>query len=571
MTDSRAAARINPRPALDRPVNILLVGPYDPSCGEYTFLAPPLGVWRLCGYLNDNGHYADVFDPNNCATDPADEFRAILAARDWDIIGSSTTGMTLQYDLGLCSIARSQLPNALLVGGGMEATFAPELVGTLAAMDLVVLGEGEKPLLELANRLQAGDALMGVPSTAVPLLDGSVHRIHGHALNYDEFREAAMRTPYEKMPYEDYWERLEEAYSINALSEKAGREARLAEIRSVRIATLNYCPMACTFCSSTNFLHEVQGKVAKVTRLDADDCLSMIDRVLVAQPNVRTIIWQDDIFVFTKDNRIGPLCEGIIAAKASGRFPDHLKFISTNRIDAMTTERLQLMKAAGFRVLGFGVESFSQNVLREFNKAQIFRHIDPHLSEAVRVGVKPFLDLILSSPRCSVADIHTTIVRAYYWIMQGCEVGLYPYIIPFSGSAMSKDPTLKEHTISKTMSVPGTAITWQQPQKILPIDDDARQVICEIETRFKNRLERLLPVSGHMPSRIRSLIWIEVALPLLKARGFDVPDQAKISRLIDARPRANTGTDTLPDLPKNIGNQTNARPLAVASGGSPNV
>src|SRR5207237_7923881 len=24
---------------------VLLVGPYDPHCGEYTFLAPPLGVW----------------------------------------------------------------------------------------------------------------------------------------------------------------------------------------------------------------------------------------------------------------------------------------------------------------------------------------------------------------------------------------------------------------------------------------------------------------------------------------------------------------------------------------------
>ncbi len=30
---------------------ILLVGPYDPHCGEYTFLAPPLGVWRLAGVL----------------------------------------------------------------------------------------------------------------------------------------------------------------------------------------------------------------------------------------------------------------------------------------------------------------------------------------------------------------------------------------------------------------------------------------------------------------------------------------------------------------------------------------
>ena len=44
----------------------------------------------------------------------------------------------------------------------------------------------------------------------------------------------------------------------------AAREAHLAEIRSVRLITLNYCPMGCTFCSATNFLHEAQGSVASI-------------------------------------------------------------------------------------------------------------------------------------------------------------------------------------------------------------------------------------------------------------------------------------------------------------------
>ena len=34
---------------------VLLIGPYDPHCGEYTFLAPPLGVWRLAGVLESAG------------------------------------------------------------------------------------------------------------------------------------------------------------------------------------------------------------------------------------------------------------------------------------------------------------------------------------------------------------------------------------------------------------------------------------------------------------------------------------------------------------------------------------
>ncbi len=50
--------------------SVLLIGPYDPHCGEYTFLAPPLGVWRLAGVLTAAGFEAKVFDPNCCREPP---------------------------------------------------------------------------------------------------------------------------------------------------------------------------------------------------------------------------------------------------------------------------------------------------------------------------------------------------------------------------------------------------------------------------------------------------------------------------------------------------------------------
>ena len=87
----------------------------------------------------------------------------------------------------------------------------------------------------------------------------------------------------------------------------------------MRLITLNYCPMGCTFCSSTNFLHEAQGSVAAIARLEADECLAMIERIVAAHPRVRTIIFQDDIFVFTKDERVLPLCEAHRRGEAARR------------------------------------------------------------------------------------------------------------------------------------------------------------------------------------------------------------------------------------------------------------
>src|SRR5262249_49732160 len=151
--------------------------------------------------------------------------------------------------------------------------------------------------------------------------------------------------------------------------------------------TLNYCPMRCTFCSSTNFLNDAQGSTVKIARLGPDECLSMLYRIVAAQPTVRTVIFQDDIFVFRQDDRVLPLCAAIIRAKRLRKLPPGLRFISTNRIDAMTPERLVAMKSAGFRVLGFGIESFSPNILREFNKAQILPYIEPVLTQALRLGI----------------------------------------------------------------------------------------------------------------------------------------------------------------------------------------
>src|SRR5712672_92963 len=384
---------------------MLLIGPYDPVCGEYTFLAPPLGVWRLAGVLNAAGVDTRVFDPNCCDGPVTRALERELLASTWDFIGVSTTGMTLRFDLELAHLARRLAPQALLIAGGMEATFRPELMFRLGPFDRVVLGEGERPLLELAKRLRSGESLLGVTGTVERTGDGQCLRMPQRALERGELRDAIFHIPYDRMPYRRYWDRLEEQYRVGALPTKAAREARLAEIRSVRLITLNYCPMGCSFCSSTNFLHEAQDGVAALARLEADECMSMITRIVAAHPRVRTIIFQDDIFVFTKDRRILPLCAAIAAAKQSGAIPRQLQFISTNRIDAMSVERLAALRRAGFRVLGFGIENFSKHTLSEFNKAQIHRHIEPMLSAALDHGITPFLDLILTSPRSSMRDL----------------------------------------------------------------------------------------------------------------------------------------------------------------------
>lgn len=514
---------------------ILLVGPYDPHCGEYTFLAPPLGVWRLAGVLASHGVEAKVFDPNCCVGPPDRAFEREVLRDTWDVIGISTTGMTLRFDLELAYLARRLAPRAVLLAGGMEATFKPELMFELGPFDLIVLGEGELALLEIASRLRRNLSLDGVMGTVKRNHDGELLRLPQRALDREQLRDAIFAIPYEQMPYEAYWERLEAASRVGALPTKAAREARLAEVRAVRLITLNYCPMGCTFCSSTNFLQEAQGGVASIARLTADECLFMIERIVAAHPRVRTIIFQDDIFVFTQDRRVLALCDAIVAAKQQRRIPQNLQFISTNRIDAMSHERLVGMRRAGFRVLGFGIESFSLNVLKEFNKGQIHRHIEPMLTAALALGITPFLDLILSSPRASLQDVADTLRSAYRWLREGCEIGMYPYVIPFSGAVFARDRELLPHTHYARRRIAGTAIEWDQPAKILPIDPVVKDVILRIEAEFESALAELQQRALHLPSRVRSLVWILVAAPIMAEHGLPIAAEYEVRAELEAR------------------------------------
>lgn len=522
---------------------VLLVGPYDPSCGEYTFLSPPLGVWRLAGVLGAAGVEVRVFDPNCCSSEPERELDEVLAQEPWDIVGFSTTGMTLRYDLALAHRTRRARPRALLAAGGMEATFNTEQVLRLGPFDLAVLGEGERPLLELCDRLRRLEDWRGVAGTAFRSQDGVLVRLVQPALSRVELRDSIFKIPYERMPYRAYWARLEGAYRVRELPFKAERESRLAEIRSVRLITLNYCPMNCSFCSSTNFLHSAQGGTAQLARLDAAECLAMVRRIAAAYPDLRTIIFQDDIFVFPNDNRVIPLCEAIVDAKQRGELPDDLQFISTNRIDAMTPERLAAMKRAGFRVLGFGIENFSLGVLKEFNKARIHPRIEPALESALALGITPFLDMIMTSPRCNMEDLAENVRQAYRWTLAGCEVGMYPYVIPFSGAAMASDPSLLPQTQQRRQRVAGTAVEWDQPSKILPFDPAVREAILDIERRFEGRLEYLEAHAAHLPSRVRSLLWIVSSIPVLERLGQPMPGLAEaeahlLARLPGAEPPA---------------------------------
>src|SRR5581483_3761533 len=180
-------------------------------------------------------------------------------------------------------------------------------------------------------------------------------------------------------------------------------------------------------------------------------------------------------------------------------------------------------------------ESFSPRVLAEFNKAQIHRHIEPMLSTALELGITPFLDLILSSPRASLSDVAETLREGFRWLRRGCEIGMYPYVIPFSGAALSKDPSITPHVQYALREVVGTGISWQQPAKVLPIDPKVADVVLRLERSFETLLHALEDDVAHLPSRVRSLLWILCSLPIMAEQGEFIAAESEVLAELNER------------------------------------
>jgi hypothetical protein len=157
------------------------------------------------------------------------------------------------------------------------------------------------------------------------------------------------------------------------------------------------------------------------------------------------------------------------------------------------------------------------------------------LTAALEQGITPFLDLILSSPHSTLADIGETLREAYRWLRRGCEIGMYPYVIPFSGAALARDPALRPHTQYAHRTIAGTTIEWDQPAKILPIDPVVREAILRVEAAFESALEEVQQHSAHLPSRVRSLVWILAAAPIMAEYGIPIAPSEEIRSELEGR------------------------------------
>lgn len=479
----------------NRPKNILLVTPTSPHIiGTTKWMSPNLGIERLAGYLNTHGHNAVAYDTNL--------FKAIrsklsledkLKAKSWDIIGFSVYEETMVEDIANMKLALKFCPEALIVAGGHSAQFDYQNILDKSPVRMVIIGEGEIPLLKIAN---------GEP---IEDIHGVVLKNFNIPMNTDEFRYATECIDYENIQYEEYWD-----YFID-LYKKTGTEITpelSKQIHTVRIYSRNYCPMGCKFCSSTNFLAQGCGKPVPIADITGKSLLTLIKRIKQSHPRVETIYFTDDDFC-SQRNKLIEFLYLLIEVKLK------ITFISFARIDDLDEEIVSLMSKAGFRTLNIGAENFQPEILEEYNKKLNSNLIIKNISLLNRYGIIPAVTFILCSPKAKLEWIENTTKRILTELDKGSlYAGVNATVQPQKGSRFWEEYAEMETQI---IPVPNTTHLIKRYHFIKCVDPEVRELQYRLLNKWTNFIdnEAKHATCSHLNSQTQSVLKLKLILIII--------------------------------------------------------
>jgi radical SAM superfamily enzyme YgiQ (UPF0313 family) len=309
-------------------IKILLI---YPQLGPQSLLPQaPLSLLSICPNLEAAGYEPVIID-TRIESDYKEKIRHHLP--ECLFVGiTSMTGMQIQYALQVAALIREIDPQKTIVWGGIHATILPEQTLADPRIDIVVAGEGEEVIVELANCLAGASELR------------TVRGIYFQ----DELGKAIFTG---QRPFLD----------MNTVPMPAWHLVDVSKYSEIGVQTARGCPYRCRFCF--NPLYNGRKWRAK----DADLVIEEL-RVLKEKYNVNHVVFYDDNF-FSNLKRARYLCQEIVDNNLDIRWSTTCRAdILARRIDE---DFAVLLKKAGVHILFVGSESGSQRILTEVINKQI--------------------------------------------------------------------------------------------------------------------------------------------------------------------------------------------------------
>jgi len=334
---------------------------------------PPLGLAYVAAALEKAGFQVEILD-NYHLKKPIDYVKLEIERLSPEIVGITCSSLTYQRCIETAKAIKEVLPSCRVVVGGWHPSYMPESMLQHPEIDYVVLGEGERAMVELANNIAKGKE------------DSAIATIPGIAFKHQEkIVKTAPRfiSDLDQIPYPAWHLLPMHLYD------------RTIEYLSVRpVDTMNVirgCPYNCTYCE----IRKLWGR--KVRAFSPLRVVEEIDH-LVKTYGSKGIYFVGDNFTIQKKKTI-KMCELI------KKFKLNIEWACDTRADLISRELLKEMKAAGCRTMFFGVESGSPQILKKINKGITLQQFVHAFKLCREEGIQIACSFILGIPGETAHDM----------------------------------------------------------------------------------------------------------------------------------------------------------------------
>jgi radical SAM superfamily enzyme YgiQ (UPF0313 family) len=373
-------------------VKIALVNPPPPKGAFVHYQSPLIGVAYIAAVLQQKGYEVTVIDCPPLGITYEGLQQQITSFMP-DIVGITSVTVTFSSAAQAAKTIKQAYPKALIVLGGPHVTVLDEqIVRENPSVDVVVRGEGEQTMLELAG-LAADKNLanLGNVKGITFMKNGQLIQTPDREFiqNLDDLPDPA----YQLFPLEKY---------------------RLYDKLILPITTSRGCFANCSFCLAP----KMAGR--KVRSRSPKHIVDELERAKkLYHPDAFT--FHDE--TFTADNkRAIEICEEIMRRKIN------LPWDCSTRVDRINKEILQKMKEAGCQLVSFGAESGNQGILNIMRKGTTVELNEQAIKWCKEVGMVVTVSMIIGYPgeteqtlkdtfdfisRTKPDDVHLSIATPY--------------------------------------------------------------------------------------------------------------------------------------------------------------
>lgn len=330
----------------------------QPNVGFKGHTWEALGIGYIIAYLRK--YYAGALDIDFYSGFYDSDEQIIEASRDADVIGFGCTSP--QYKHGLNLAKRLKTPNNYVVFGGIHPSALPNLVLEEECVDAVVIGEGERAMLQLVEDVGK--------------------RISIHKRCYQA----------------DYIENLDDLPFPERKTIKNERNIQQAfhdeGIRITSVLSSRGCPFHCSFCCS----HVLWQRKARFR--SPANILDEIEE-LVRDWDIQFLKFADDTFTLNKQ-RVIDFCK--LKMERDIKIP----YGANAHVNTIDEEMLFYLAQSGCQELWYGLESGSPRILRDIHKNTAIERIKKTLRLTKELGIKTRAYFLLGIPNETAEDIKMT-------------------------------------------------------------------------------------------------------------------------------------------------------------------